>query len=227
MDLSAIYTMTRLNTGVDSSNMPDNTLLTITNVTYRDLINSITSQVSENFFYQEWTSSTVIGQTEYTFPVRTTSIAGLKKLEGLSLKYKSTDTEFTVAQPSTLTNLVNDKTWYNLNQSTANPLFIVFDKSVSIFPAPTAVNNMIMYGVSDPIELQTGATEAQILIPVDFHHIIVLGNEYRIYKARRMTQEKNDALNEYKQEIRTMVSQLSDRIIKPLVSEMPSLNFLK
>ena len=73
MDLSAIYTMSRLNTGVDSTNMPDATLLTITNVTYRDLINIITSQVSEDFFYDEFTTSTVIGQTEYTLPVRTST----------------------------------------------------------------------------------------------------------------------------------------------------------
>lgn len=227
MDLAAIYTMSRLNTGTDATNMPDATLLTITNVTYRDLINTITSQVSEDFFYQEWTISTVANQTEYTFPVRSSTVAWLKKLEAVSLKYKSTDTEYTVATPSKLTNLTYDKNWYKTNQPTSNPFFIVYDKSVSIFPAPTEVNNMILYGVSDPIELQAGATEDQILIPLDFHHIIVLGNEYRIYKARRMTQEKNDALNEYKQEIRTMVSQLSDRIIKPLESELPYLEHLK
>lgn len=227
MDLAEIYTMSRLNTGVDSTNMPDATLLTITNVTYRDLINIITSEVSEDFFYDEWTTSTVAGQTEYTFPVRSSTVSGLKKLESVSLKYKSTDTEFTVAIPSKLTSLTYDKSWYSDNQSTANPFFIVYDKSVSIFPAPTEINDMKMYGVSDPIELQAAATESLIKIPVDFHHIIVLGNEYRIYKARRMTNEKNDALNEYKTEIRKMVSQLSDRIIKSLESEMPYLNHLK
>lgn len=227
MDLSAIDTMSRLNTGTDTNNMPSATLLTITNATYRDLINIITSEVSEDFFYDEWTTTTVIGQSEYTFPVRSSTVAGLKKLESLSLKYKSTDAEYTPAIPNKLTNLTNDKNWYKTNQNTAYPFFIVYDKSVSIFPVPTEANSMIMYGVSDPIELQSGATEAQIKIPVDFHHIIVLGNEYRIYKARRMTNEKNDALNEYKMEIRKMVSQLSDRIIKPLESEMPNLNALK
>lgn len=67
--------MSRLNTGTDSTNMPDATLLTITNVTYRDLINIITTEVNEDFFYQEWTGLTVIGQTEYTFPVRTSLVA--------------------------------------------------------------------------------------------------------------------------------------------------------
>lgn len=227
MNLSEIYTMSRLNTSNDGINLHDDVLLTITNVTYRDLINIITSEVSEDFFYDEWTTTTVVGQSEYTFPIRSSTVAGLKKLESLSLKYKSTDTEYTVATPNKLTNLTNDKNWYKTNQSTAYPFFIVYDKSVSIFPVPTEENPMIMYWVSDPIELQAWATEAQIKIPVDFHHIIVLGNEYRIYKSQNRIQEKNNALNEYKMEIRKMVSQLSDRIIKPLESEMPNLNALK
>lgn len=56
---------------------------------------------------------------------------------------------------------------------------------------------------------------------------MVLGNEYRIYKARRMTNEKNDTLVEYKNELRKMVTELSDRIIRPLVSELPSLSHLE
>lgn len=75
MDLAAIYTMSRLNTGTTSTNLPDATLLTITNVTYRDLINTIVSRVNEDFFYDEWTADTVANQREYTFPVRTASVS--------------------------------------------------------------------------------------------------------------------------------------------------------
>lgn len=224
MTLAEIYTMSRLNTGTDNMNVPDNVLLTITNATYRDLINTITSQVSEEFFYDEWTAPTVIGQSEYPFPVRDSTKSGLKKVESLSIKYKNTDTEFTVALPNKITNLDKDKRWYVDNQPDSNPFYIVYDKSINIFPATKEVTSMIMYGVSDPKDLVAGDTD--IKIPLDFHHIIVLGNEYRIYKAMRMTQEKNDSLAEYKNEIRTMVNQLSDRIIKPLESEMPILNHL-
>lgn len=223
--------MSRLNTGVNSTNIPDATLLTITNVTYRDIINVITSSVSENFFYDELTCPTVIGQTEYTFPVRDTVVAGvtqdgLKKLEGVSIKYLSTDEYYTVAKPSTFTSLEYDKAWYAENQNRANPFFIVYDKSVSIFPAPTEEQTMKLYGVVDPKSIISGASESDIKIPLDFHHLIVLGNEYRIYKARRMTSDKNDALAEYKNELQKMVSQLSDRIIRPLESELPYLNHL-
>lgn len=75
MDVSTIFTLSRGNTGTDSSNMPDTTLLPITNETYRDLINRIVSTVGENFFYDEWETPLVIGQTEYAFPVRTSSVS--------------------------------------------------------------------------------------------------------------------------------------------------------
>jgi hypothetical protein len=206
--------------------MSDATLLSITNVTYRDLINKITSKVDEDFFYQEWTAETVIGQSEYTFPVRTSSVAGLKKLEQVSVKYKSTDTDFTPLNPWTVTNLDKDKSWYKTNQPESDPFFIVYDKSVNIFPVTTEVTSFILYGVSDPKELALAEVEANIVIPVDYHHLIVLGNEYRIYKALRMTNEKNDALNELNVEIAKMVSELSDRVIKPLESTLPALNHL-
>lgn len=42
-----------------------------------------------------------------------------------------------------------------------------------------------------------------------------------------MTAEKNDALIEYKNEIEKMVTELSDRIIKPLESTLPYLTHLE
>lgn len=218
--------MSRMNTGTDSVNLTDANLLTITNVTYRDLINVITSKVSEDFFYDEWTSTTVIGQSEYTFPVRTASVSGLKKLIDVSVKYVTTDQYLTRLSPSKISNFDADRAYYEANQPKSDPVFAVYDKSVAIFPAPTDTLSIKLYGISDPVELQAGASESDIKIPVDFHHVIVLGNEYRIQKARRNTNEKNDALNEYQIEVARMVAELSDRIIRPLESEMPTLNHL-
>lgn len=227
MDLSAIYTLSRANTGTDSSNMPDATLLVVTNQTYRDIINRIVSQVDEGFFYDEWIAATVIGQTEYTFPVRDADTAGLKKLKSVSIKYRATDTEWKMARPTTITNLTADKSEYASKQPESDPLYVVYDKSVSIYPAPSEVNQIKLYGISDPTELQAGATEADIRIPVDFHSLIVLGNEYKIHKIKNNVDEKNDSLAEYEREMVKMVEQLTDRIDRPLESEMPCLNHLK
>jgi len=219
MNQSEVFSMSRLNTGTDSSNLPDATLLTITNVTYRDLINTITSEVNADFFYQEWTGSTVVWQEEYTFPIRTSSIAGLKKLISVSIKWKTDDAYFQRLKTASYSSLDNDDGYLKVNQPKTSGFYDIRDKSVFITPAPTEVGSIKLYWVSDPTELQLWASEADIVIPVDFHHLIVLGNEYRIYKAKRMTNEKNDALAEYNQAKLDMVSSLKARNVAPIQME--------
>ena len=229
MDLAAIYTMSRLNTGTTSTNLVDATLLTLTNVTYRDLINTIVSRVNEDFFYNEWTTDTIANQREYTFPVRTASVAWLKKLISIGIKYATTDDYYKITTPTKFSNLTSDPTYYVENQTNTEPFFTVADKSVFIYPTPTTwiTGWLYMYWISDPIELQAGATEDLIKIPVDFHHIIVLGNEYKIFKSRALHNDATRAYNEYVAEVNKMCTQLSDRIIKPLESEMPFLTNLE
>lgn len=53
---------------------------------------------------------------------------------------------------------------------------------------------------------------------------MVLGNEYKIFKTRQMDDKYIKAKQAFDIEVTRMVSELSDRIIKPLESEMPSLN---
>jgi len=206
--------------------MPDATLLTITNVTYRDLINTIVSRVNEDFFYNELLADSVANQREYNFPTRTTLQAGLKKLISVGIKYKGTEDYYKISEPTKFSNLINDPTYYVENQPESEPFFTVADQSFFIYPAPTvSVTGWIMlYGITDPKELVTSETEANIKIPLDFHHIIVLGNEYKIYKSRQLPDDAARAYNEYTAEVNKMCTQLSDRIIRPLESAMPTLN---
>lgn len=147
MDLAAIYTMSRLNTGVTSTNVSDATLLTLTNVTYRELINIITSRVNEDFFYDEWIDDTVTNQREYPFPVRTASVAGLKKLISVGIKFATTDDYYKITTPTKFSNLTNDATYYVENQTNTEPFFTVADKSVFIYPTPTTgiTDGIILY----------------------------------------------------------------------------------
>lgn len=221
--------MSWLNTSTNNANLPEATLLTITNVTYRDLINIIVSEVNEDFFYDEWTTELTANQREYSFPVRTANTPWLKKITGVWVKYKSTDDYFTITTPTKFSNLTRDPTFFVEGQPNSKPFFTVADKSLFLYPTPTTTiaSWLILYWISDPINLVQSDVESAIKIPIDYHHILVLGNEYRIYKARKMTNEKNDALIEYKNELRKMVTELSDRIIRPLESELPYLTNLE
>lgn len=53
---------------------------------------------------------------------------------------------------------------------------------------------------------------------------MVLGNEYKIYKIQNKKQEESISYNYFISECNRMVTELSDRIIKPLESQMPYLN---
>ena len=142
------------------------------------------------------------------------------------MKWKTSDTEWIKASPTTLTNFTADKSRIAEEQPESAPLYLVYDKSLNVFPAPSNVGKIMLYGISDPTDLQTGGAESTVKIPIDFHHLIVTGNEYRIHKYLRNTQAKNDSLVEYENACLRMIEQLSDRITQPLESEMPFLNHL-
>ena len=139
MDVSAIYTLARTLTYTDSTQMPDATMAIFANVVYHDMENCIVSQVNEDFFYQEWLADTVIDQREYTFPVKASTTAGLKKLLGVSVKYKTTDTEYQKLRESKLANNSDDLAYYQDGQSATDPFFIIGDNSVFIYPDPKEV----------------------------------------------------------------------------------------
>jgi hypothetical protein len=119
--------------------MPDATMAIFANVVYHDMENCIVSQVNEDFFYQEWLADTVIDQREYTFPVKASTTAGLKKLLGVSVKYKTTDTEYQKLRESKLSNNSYDLAYYEDGQAATDPFFIIGDNSVFIYPDPEEV----------------------------------------------------------------------------------------
>jgi len=150
MNQTEIFKLSRLNTSTDTVNMPDDTLLSITNITYRKMINAIT-RIKQDFFYQEWTFDTVAGQSEYTFPVRSSTVDGFKKMKGVSIKWTSSD-EYKPLSPYDINQFEKDKSYYIASQPQNSAFYDVFDKSFGIFPAPTVsvTGGGVLYGISDP-----------------------------------------------------------------------------
>ena len=229
MDLASIYSLARLNTGTTSTNISDANLLILSNIVYRDLINTIVKRVNEDFFYEEWAFSTVANQREYTFPVRTSTVAGLKKVISIWIKYSANDDYFRMTDPTKFSNLPKDPSFYDDNQNEYKPFFAVADKSFFLFPTPTTAvtSGGIIYWISDPIELLGWALEATIKIPLEYHHLLPLGLEQYIYKTLQKSDKEAKSANAYIAEREKMVSEVSDRIIRPLESAMPSLTNLE
>lgn len=223
MNVATIYTSTRDATHTDASQFPDATLLGYLNKIYRRIINLIRSKVKEWFFYQEWTTDTVIWQAEFTMQGRTASVAWMVKIDWISRKAKWTDTEFKKLRCETISNLSRDLHWYEDNQPAEDPFYIINDNSYFIYPVPTEVIVwwQIVYGISDPIDLATWWAESTIKIPLEYHELLPLWMEHLVYKAQGKTNEKNDSLAEFNQWLAEMITVLTDRNETPLISEMP------
>ncbi len=229
MDVSAIYTLARTLTYTDSTQMPDATLAIFANIVYHDLENCIVSQVNEDFFYQEWLADTVIDQREYTFPVKSGTTAGMKKLLGVSVKYKTTDTEYQKLRESKLANNSDDLAYYQDGQPSTDPFFIIGDNSVFIYPDPEEVvtSGIKLYGVCNLGDIATSGTEVSVKIPIEHHEKIAIGMMQYIYQARGLLNEAISALNLYNQKKIDIVNELSDRNKSPVTSLLPNLTYLK
>lgn len=210
-----------------TSQVSDAQALRLLNKSYRTFLNRIKSKVKEGFFYQEWYADTVQNQSEYALPIRTASVDWCDKLISVSVKYSSTDTEHTQLRADTIDNLTEDLSRYKTNQPKSDAFFIVNDLSYWIFPAPTEVVTewIKLYGIKDPIELTLAWVEASVLIPIAFHDVLIKGMKYWFYSSRWLDYvwAKNDAKAEFYQDMDTAISQLSDRIEKPMESYMPYL----
>jgi hypothetical protein len=63
----------------------------------------------------------------------------LPKIENISIKYES---EYIKARPVNRQTLEYDLSWYEVNQSFADPIYFITNNSYFIYPAPlTAVTN--------------------------------------------------------------------------------------
>lgn len=220
MNIAEIIANFRIDTSLSASQTSDNTILSWINRIYSDLINDIINKVNEDFFYNEWTSTLVNWQREYVMLEKTSTIPWMFKIKWISIKKWE---QYIKCKPEVFSNLNKDLSYYSLNQPENEPFYIISDNSVFIYPTPkeTITNWIKFFWIASPINLTLSSLERDIKIPVEFHELINVGLLYHSYRNRTMINEKNDAKSEYMQERQRMITNMSDRIISPLESEMP------
>lgn len=229
MNVSNIFTNTRLKTWYGTNQISDANALILLNEVYRDLINLIKTRVNEWFFYYKWTDDTSITDNRYSLNRRTATEPWLSKLLWLSVKYKSTDqyhTKFNYQE--NIWTLTNDLDYYKENQSNTEPFYCLLWEYIHIFPTPTEVVTwwINFYWIADPIDLLTTSIDNDIKIPTEWHEWLVFWLSYKFYEVNKVADKMVEKLQQYEIFKEKMVAWLTDRNKSPIESQLPYLSHL-
>lgn len=137
------------------------------------LYSRIQSEVDEGYFWNYSTGNTVVSQAEYVIALVWT--LAINQVDGVSVKYKSTDTDYTRLKPISFDSLDFDMAAYAT--FTGEPFYFVKDQSVFLFPSPTeaVTNGFKVFSVNQPADVVYAGVEADIKLQPRFHQIAVWG----------------------------------------------------
>lgn len=228
MDVRQIIDKALFDTHTNANDYPDTQAIIAVNFRYWDLVDRIVNEVKERFFWDLWTTDTVVDQSEYL--AEKLGIApddlDIKKIDWLYVKYRSTDTYFTKLQYRDESSLNMDKDWYKDNTSDQDAFFYIADNSYFIYPTPkeAVTNGIRLEVIHAPADLTVSTTEDNIELERQFHSIISLWLEIDIYKSQWKLNEANLAEQKYTLEADKMISKLKDRYDEPIDFIMPNLS---
>lgn len=187
MNVSQIIARARRVAKYNTSNYVDADALDDLNVIKDEFWAEIVSRLEEDYNWEEWKTSSVSGQWEYTLPPLTSFGDGTKALKTVAISYgtKTYDDgglQYVKAKLVNPASMELDWDYYKNNQSELNPVYYVSDNSIFIAPIPqSAVTDGIkMTGIRKIADYELWTVEADIGIPVDFHRVLVFGLAYEM-----------------------------------------------
>jgi len=196
---------------------PDAIAVEDANIVYKDLTNTVTQEVNENYFFDEIKTDTTIDQSEYTLDDSVNWVYVNKLLDVFIL-------------PS------NSDVYKKLQQYTKDDIlaqwegadgYYVADRSIFISPTPTEeISDWVkMDAILKPLALDIDSDEADINLDPEFHNLLAQWMMSYIYQSRGLLNEAANAKWNYEMAKSEMVAQLSDRTATPTVGLLPDLSF--
>lgn len=141
----------------------------------------IVTAVGEDFRWQQWTTPSVVGQSEYPMLEVASDRNGMKKIESVYVAYENTlyaetsKLQYTKCTLVTRTSLEMEWEWYEAHQSAENPLYIIADASIFIAPVPTvAISTGIkITGIRKIADYTIATTESNMGITAEYEYVLV------------------------------------------------------
>lgn len=231
MNTQQIVDRARRLTHTNANNYVDSDAVEDLNLVYQEIIDSIVTEVDEDYFWDIWNFNTVAWQSEYNISeiwVAPNEL-DIKKINKVFVKYDTNVTLLTQARFLNPSSLQFVEEFYETNQPSSDPFFYFKDKSVFIYPAPST--SITEWGrlnlIHVPAELTISSTEDDVEIPFQYHKIISLWMRAMIFDGQWKTAESQNAEVKYKKWIDDMVTFLKDRYNLPWESETPNLTILE
>lgn len=189
----------------------------------------IVTAVGEDFGWQQWTTPSVVWQSEYPTLEVASDRNGTKKIEAVYVAYSNTlyqntaKLEYTKCELVTRTSLPREWEWYEANQPANKPLYIIADNSIFIAPVPTiAISTGIkLTGIQKIADYDENTLESGMVITSEYSSVLVQGLLPYIYRFQGKINEANAETAEYERLETKALYDLGDRITWPFYAKYP------
>jgi len=190
------------------------------NLVYQDLVDRIVSVTKWDYFWDKWTSDTVVDQSEYL--AEKLGIApddlDIKKINKVFIKYTTDQDSFQRVRFQNPWALAQHPDVYKEWQPESDPFFYIQDNSVFVYPAPTEIVSwgIEIFVIHKPAELDIDSVSDDIEIPAQFHRILADWLVWYIFQRNGELNEAQLASQRYEQGIQDMIVFMKDRYNQPI-----------
>jgi hypothetical protein len=187
------------------------------------------SSTGRDMSWESWTQDMEALQGEYALPQVVSDENRIKKIESLWICYswatysRTGGKIYTVARLVDRASLDNDWHYYEENQSTADPIYYVSDKSIFIAPvsSSTVAEWLQITGVKKIPDYDTNTTEAGMVIPDDMHYLLVDLLMEHIYWKKWAPTNALALRNQNKVDVKETLNVERDSHVWPKIMEFP------
>jgi len=198
------------------------------NLVYQDMVDEIVVVTKGDYFWDTWSTKTVVNQSEYVAEKLWIAPDDLdiKKINKVFVKYDSNDEYKTQLKYRNPWVLDKHPDYYKVNQPRSDAFFYIQDESIFIYPTITeSIGSddpwytweqwLELFCIHKPADLTTSSTEDDIEIPTQFHKVIADWLKTAIYQSQGKLNEAQVAEQDYQRWIQNMVSFMKQRYNQP------------
>jgi len=203
---------------VTHTDLSDDDAYLYLNMAYKEFRNAIVNS-KKNYNFEFWVTNVLSWLSEYTLKqpdvteVNQRDKRWQQAVEKVFIKY-DTDSDFVELKPRTRDTIEATPEYLKENQSQSDPIVIISDNSLFIYPTPDTVVTdwLLFYWYRKPYNLSDTTTSSDdILVPEQWRKVIVTGAKKRVYEAQQLQNEAEKAETDYVQQKRVALSSMAMR----------------